>query len=168
MTEYTLGDAGTGGDFTKERKELSYYGGNRIPDHVSCHVLLLIYSCLALYKTYIQRGKLQRQVSFRAQRALSCEEQTHDHGPYSYSCFPSSRVAKAVKRRAHTPALLLNNAELQFCLVISEVTVCLVCIKPKNKNTTRAGVKKMWVSVQFFQSVWSHRRFCVFSDGASS
>lgn len=34
MTEYTLGDAGTGGDFTKERKERSYYGGNRITDHV--------------------------------------------------------------------------------------------------------------------------------------
>lgn len=51
--------------------------------------------------------------------------------------------AKAVKRRIYISALLLNNVAFQFCFImISKFTVCLLCIKPKNENTTRIGVKE--------------------------
>lgn len=57
MGEHALGNAGPGGDFTGERKELSRHGGSRVTDPVRCRLLRLIYSCLPSYKTYIQRGK---------------------------------------------------------------------------------------------------------------
>lgn len=142
MGEHTLGNAGPGGDFTGERKELSRHGGSRVTDPVRCRLLRLIYSCLPSYKTYIQRGKSQRQAPRRARRALSCGDRAGDRGPCRPSPSPSSLAAKAVRRGAHTPALLLNNVELQFRLRISEVTVCLVCIKPKKQKHNQSGCEE--------------------------
>lgn len=51
--------------------------------------------------------------------------------------------------------------------MIFEITVCLLCVKPKNKNTTGAGVKEnVGLRGVLSQCLESSTLLCVVSDGA--
>lgn len=68
--ECTLGGGAAGGDFAKEREELSCSGAERITGRVWFRALGLMHSCLALWKNYVSEERFWVRVLVRARRAV--------------------------------------------------------------------------------------------------
>lgn len=79
------------------------------------------------------------QVSFRAGKALLCEEETHHHCTCSYLCFPSPFRSKGYEENLYL-GTAFKQWEFRFCfIVIFKITICLLCVKPRKQKHNRSG-----------------------------